>query len=133
MAAKSTKTKRETSETQGREISAEERQERLDRELEDTFPESDPPSVTQPRTAPGGEKTVTATAAAKTQNTDQKTRRNESQAQSKQMQLDGELADSFPASDPPSITHPAIKLGAPEHRRQELKSPNESRSRFYRG
>jgi hypothetical protein len=53
MAAKSTKTKSETSETQGREISAEGRQERLDRELEDTFPASDPPTITQPGVKPG--------------------------------------------------------------------------------
>ena len=133
MATKSTKTKSETSETQGREKSAEGRQQRSDRELEDTFPASDPPSVTQPSATPGGEKTVTVAAAAKTQNTDQKTRRKEGQVQSKHMQLDDELAASFPASDPPSITQPAIKLGAPEHKGQEPKGPNESRSQFFRG
>jgi hypothetical protein len=51
MGAKTTKS--ETSETQGREKSAKVRQERLDRELEDTFPASDPPTVTQPGVKPG--------------------------------------------------------------------------------
>jgi hypothetical protein len=50
MATKSTKTKSEAS---GREKSDEGRQKRLDRELEDTFPASDPPSVIQPGTTPG--------------------------------------------------------------------------------
>lgn len=34
----------------------------------------------------------------------------------KDKQLDRELADSFPASDPPSITQPSIKSGAPERK-----------------
>jgi hypothetical protein len=33
---------------------------------------------------------------------------------SQQLRLDEELAESFPASDPPSITQPGIKPGAPE-------------------
>ena len=53
MVTKTTKTKSETSETQGREKSATGRQEQLDRELEGTFPASDPPSVTQPGIKPG--------------------------------------------------------------------------------
>jgi len=53
MVTKTTKTKSERSETQGREKSAKKRQERLDRELEDSFPASDPPSVTQPGVKPG--------------------------------------------------------------------------------
>ena len=28
-------------------------------------------------------------------------------------ELDRELADSFPASDPPSVTQPSVKSGAP--------------------
>jgi hypothetical protein len=31
-------------------------------------------------------------------------------------ELDRELADSFPASDPPSITQPNVKSGAPERK-----------------
>ena len=31
-------------------------------------------------------------------------------------ELDHELADSFPASDPPSITQPGVKSGAPERK-----------------
>ena len=55
---------------------------------------------------------MTAATKAKTEDTDQAGK--ESQAQSQQMRLDEELAESFPASDPPSITQPGIKLGAPE-------------------
>jgi hypothetical protein len=29
--------------------------------------------------------------------------------------LDAELADTFPASDPPSMTQPSVKIGAPDH------------------
>jgi hypothetical protein len=53
MVAKTIKTKSETAEPQNRENAAKRRQERLDRELEDTFPASDPPSVTQPGVKPG--------------------------------------------------------------------------------
>jgi hypothetical protein len=31
-------------------------------------------------------------------------------------ELDRELADTFPASDPLSVTHPSIKSGAPERK-----------------
>jgi hypothetical protein len=34
----------------------------------------------------------------------------------KDKQLDRELADSFPASDPPSVTQPSVKSGAPERK-----------------
>lgn len=34
----------------------------------------------------------------------------------KDKQLDRELADSFPASDPPSVTQPSVKAGAPERK-----------------
>jgi hypothetical protein len=30
-------------------------------------------------------------------------------------ELERELTDSFPASDPPSITQPNVKPGAPDH------------------
>ncbi len=36
-------------------------------------------------------------------------------------ELDHELADSFPASDPPSVTQPGVKLGAPEHKAWDRK------------
>jgi hypothetical protein len=57
---------------------------------------------------------MTAATKAKMEDTDQAGSRKESQAQSQQMRLDEELAESFPASDPPSITQPGIKPGAPE-------------------
>jgi hypothetical protein len=34
----------------------------------------------------------------------------------REKRLDRELADTFPASDPPSVTQPGVKLGAPEHK-----------------
>jgi hypothetical protein len=40
----------------------------------------------------------------------------ENSGTSKQKQLDRELADSFPASDPPSITQASVKSGAPERK-----------------
>lgn len=40
----------------------------------------------------------------------------ENSGKDKQKQLDRELADSFPASDPLSVTHPSIKSGAPERK-----------------
>ncbi|HET6377756.1 MAG TPA: hypothetical protein VFG05_05545 [Methylocella sp.] len=33
-------------------------------------------------------------------------------------ELERELEESFPASDPPSITQPGIKAGAPDHERR---------------
>jgi predicted small lipoprotein YifL len=40
----------------------------------------------------------------------------ETSRKDQQNQLDRELADTFSASDPPSVTHPSIKLGAPERK-----------------
>jgi hypothetical protein len=40
----------------------------------------------------------------------------ETSREDQQNQLDRELADTFPASDPPSVTHSSIKLGAPERK-----------------
>jgi hypothetical protein len=37
-------------------------------------------------------------------------------AKDQQSQLDEELEESFPASDPPSVTQPGVKMGAPEHK-----------------
>ncbi len=54
------------------------------------------------------------TAKAKTK-TDKKPKQ-ETSRKDQQNQLDRELADSFPASDPPSVTQPSIKLGAPERK-----------------
>jgi hypothetical protein len=54
MVTKTTNTKKgEILEEQSREKLANGRQEQLDRELEETFPASDPPSVTQPGVKPG--------------------------------------------------------------------------------
>jgi hypothetical protein len=33
-------------------------------------------------------------------------------------ELERELEESFPASDPPSITQPGVKTGAPDHERR---------------
>lgn len=33
-------------------------------------------------------------------------------------ELERELKESFPASDPPSITQPGVKAGAPDHERR---------------
>lgn len=33
-------------------------------------------------------------------------------------ELERELEESFPASDPPSITQPGVKAGAPDHERR---------------
>ncbi len=45
----------------------------------------------------------------------------ENSGKDKQKQLDRELADSFPASDPLSVTHPSVKAGAPERQRSSRK------------
>lgn len=37
-------------------------------------------------------------------------------AKDRQKQLDFELAETFPASDPLSVTHPSVKAGAPERK-----------------
>jgi hypothetical protein len=64
------------------------------------------------------------TAKAKTK-TDKKPRqeKQEKSGTYKQKQLDRELADSFPASDPPSVTQPSVKSGAPEHKTPRSKTP----------
>jgi hypothetical protein len=54
------------------------------------------------------------TAKAKTK-TDKKPK-HENSDKDKQKQLHRELADSFPASDPPSVTQPGVKSGAPERK-----------------
>jgi hypothetical protein len=38
-----------------------------------------------------------------------------------QSELDRELADTFPASDPPSVTQPGTGTGAPDHKRAPKK------------
>jgi hypothetical protein len=40
----------------------------------------------------------------------------ETSGKDRQNQLDRELVDTFPASDPLSVTHPSIKSGAPERK-----------------
>jgi hypothetical protein len=37
-------------------------------------------------------------------------------------ELERELEDSFPASDPPSVTQPNVTAGAPDHRGQKPKA-----------
>ena len=51
---------------------------------------------------------------AKAKTTTDKKPKQEASGKDKQKQLDRELADTFPASDPLSVTHPSIKSGAPE-------------------
>jgi len=55
---------------------------------------------------------MTTKAKAKTE----KKPKQETSGKDRQNQLDRELADTFPASDPPSVTHPSIKSGAPERK-----------------
>jgi hypothetical protein len=38
-----------------------------------------------------------------------------------QLRLDRELDETFPASDPPSMTQPGTKLGAPERKSKDPK------------
>jgi hypothetical protein len=40
----------------------------------------------------------------------------------KDRELERELEDSFPASDPPSATQPNVTAGAPDHRGQKPKA-----------
>ena len=62
------------------------------------------------------------TATTKARETDQKSSRKDSQSKSKQARLDDELEDSFPASDPPSITQPGrLKPGGPEREHRAAK------------
>jgi hypothetical protein len=44
--------------------------------------------------------------------------RREKSANGRQEQLDRELEGTFPASDPPSVTQPGVKPGAPERESQ---------------
>lgn len=37
-------------------------------------------------------------------------------------ELEQELEDSFPASDPPSVTQPSVTAGAPDHKGQKPKA-----------
>ncbi len=39
--------------------------------------------------------------------------------------LDSELADSFPASDPPSICQPGFRPGGPQRNRCSVKEPRD--------
>jgi hypothetical protein len=45
----------------------------------------------------------------------------ERQPKDQDPRLDAELADTFPASDPPSMTQPSVKVGAPDHARRKAK------------
>jgi hypothetical protein len=57
--------------------------------------------------------TAKAKAKAKTPRT-QKSPRRQSSGQDREKRLDHELAESFPASDPPSVTQPGFIPGGPE-------------------
>lgn len=60
---------------------------------------------------------MTAKAKAKTKKPrTHETVRRQSSGQDQEKQLDRELAESFPASDPPSITQPGVGPGGPERK-----------------
>lgn len=40
----------------------------------------------------------------------------QSSGRKREMRLDQELAETFPASDPPSVTHPGLIPGGPERK-----------------
>jgi len=42
-------------------------------------------------------------------------------SKNREPRLDDELADTFPASDPPSMTQPSVKVGSPDHQRRKAK------------
>ena len=48
--------------------------------------------------------------------TDEKAKHDE-----KDEELEQELEDFFPASDPPSMTQPSVKAGAPDHKGEKAK------------
>ena len=63
---------------------------------------------------------MTAKAKTKTKTKTDKKPKQENLGKDKQTpldrELDRELADSFPASDPPSVTQPSVKSGAAERK-----------------
>lgn len=68
-------------------------QQKLDRQLEDSFPASDPPSIVRDPTQKPDRKPTEAEA-----------REAACEKAAQDRELDAELEDSFPASDPPAIT-----------------------------
>ncbi len=48
--------------------------------------------------------------------TDEELKRNENDEE-----LEHELEDTFPASDPPSMTQPSVRPGAPNHKPEQKK------------
>lgn len=67
---------------------------KLDRQLEDSFPASDPPSIVRDPPETPGKKPAGAEA------------RKAACEAARDKELDAELEDSFPASDPPAMTQP---------------------------
>ena len=52
----------------------------------------------------------------------EKAAKTEETAQKEQGELlNSELEDSFPASDPPSLTHPTTEMGGPDRERHKTK------------
>lgn len=77
----------------------------LDEGLKDTFPASDPPSVTRAtRTGAPGEFAMRKNKMP-----------NDETASTEEEQLDQGLMDTFPASDPPSVTY-SMRPGRPRQR-----------------
>lgn len=68
---------------------------KLDRQLEDSFPASDPPSIVRDPPETPGKKPTGAEA-----------RKAACEKAAQERELDAELEDSFPASDPPAMTQP---------------------------
>lgn len=82
----------------------------LDKSIEDSFPASDPPAVTQPANPPQD---------AQTGDEDEG-----SAAADLQACLDESLEDTFPASDPPALTQPPGEaVGAPPRPEPEPDEP----------
>lgn len=50
-----------------------------------------------------------------------KSKTKEAPSENQNARLDRELADTFPASDPPSATEPVASLGGPDHKGAEAK------------
>jgi hypothetical protein len=46
----------------------------------------------------------------------QESPKRQSSGREREMRLDHELAETFPASDPPSLTHPGLIPGGPERK-----------------
>jgi hypothetical protein len=89
----------------------------LEAGIEDSFPASDPPAVTQPASPPKDARAAAEDGAI--------TDDGEPTGAEAQQCLDESLEDSFPASDPPSITQPPGEgVGAPARPKPKEDGPH---------